>query len=631
MDSTISPDICDDNLGIRTKSILSTPAIKQTKEKPALSPIEEETDSSDTSADSGTRNRDNENVTALKKHSYDIRIGLRNDYEQLIGNLEEEIPKDKIRLDESPPFLTARNTSDHKGQCCDSSATTSNERNSEDEEEEEEIEEEEEDSSVSGESTSGDVDYYCEENYQGNALETPGNDDLENVANDAEENSLVSSRKKVRTNRRPKSAPSSYSIEASSDPRRDHEFNDVATILDWLKTRLVKSERDIDELKNQLDVEKLRGRKLARRYEDDQNLMRENLRIDLESWIKKLNDGLKSYLGEWQKRERLRINEEISRISDLYSQEITKGLKITFKEWQAEDMKSIIEVIDSREKSRDDKEKLNAKLVYEKIQTHLENLEKRNRKSYATLSKHIDKWEDRLRDEIVKLHEEDLKKLRQEVNIRCEESKRSGDSSTSVRSRKEKCTEIKRSSSFLGDEALLQVEENLLKRLRESSTKDFRRTEQIVRTELKSQRRELGKRMNEKISELWLAFEEFGSYGSSKIGRNDLEDHRGSVIANRSKDPSLKPDIAGARWGGEKIVRLNQPGGESSFNNSDVDEDADRDYDEDEDESTGRSSGRNEDALETPVPSTPPSRPSIKTSLVNKNSCNDKSANRGQK
>lgn len=79
-------------------------------------------------------------------------------------------------------------------------------------------------------------------------------------------------------------------------------------------------------------------------------------------------------------------------------------------------MKNLFEVIENREKLRDEKERVNAKLVYEKIQTHLENLGKRNRKSYATLCKHIDKWEERLRDEIVKLHEDDVKKLRQEVN-----------------------------------------------------------------------------------------------------------------------------------------------------------------------------------------------------------------------
>lgn len=314
----LSENFSDDNQGECTKSILIKPGIKLTKKKPGLSPIEEETDSPDTSGDSGTNYHDNENITTPKKYPYDLRIGLRNDYEQLIGNLEEEIPKDK-RLDESPPFLTARNTSDHKGQYCDSSATTSNERNSEEEDEEEELEMEEEDTSLTGESTSGDVDYYFEENYQGNALETPGNDDLENATNDAEENSLVTTKQKVRTNRRPKSAPSCYFIE-SSDTSHDDKFNDITATLDWLKTRIVKSERDIYDLKKQLTLEKVRARKLTRRYEDDKNVMKENLRIDLELWIKKLNDGLKGYLGDWQKRERLRINEEISRISDLYSQ-----------------------------------------------------------------------------------------------------------------------------------------------------------------------------------------------------------------------------------------------------------------------------------------------------------------------
>lgn len=201
----------------------------------------------------------------------------------------------------------------------------------------------------------------------------------------------------------------------------------------------------------------------------------------------------------------------------------------------------------------------------------------------------------------------------------------------SDQSRKERRTEIKRSSSFLGNEALLQVEENLLKRLRESSTKDLLRTEQIVKTELKSQRRELGKRMNEKISELWLAFEEFGSSANLKTGGNDLDEHRGSINRNRSKDSTWKPDVAGLRTSGGNIVRSNCLGGKSSLSNSDIDEDADRGYDEDEDENSERSSSRNHDVPEIPISSASSSKPSIKSNLVNKDSSRNRLADRAKK
>lgn len=76
----------------------------------------------------------------------------------------------------------------------------------------------------------------------------------------------------------------------------------------------------------------------------------------------------------------------------------------------------MLEAIEARDKSRLDRERSNTRAVYEKIQTHLENLDKRNRKSCASFRKQIDKWEDRLRDEVVRLHEENLKKLREQVD-----------------------------------------------------------------------------------------------------------------------------------------------------------------------------------------------------------------------
>ena len=75
---------------------------------------------------------------------------------------------------------------------------------------------------------------------------------------------------------------------------------------------------------------------------------------------------------------------------DFLLQKIAKSLKISLREWQVESIKKIIELIDRRNKMRQDDDKANVKAVYEKIRTHLEILEKRNWKSYASFRKKTD-------------------------------------------------------------------------------------------------------------------------------------------------------------------------------------------------------------------------------------------------
>lgn len=172
-------------------------------------------------------------------------------------------------------------------------------------------EDEPDDSSAPGESTSGEAVYY----YDDDDDEEEGEDAERTDTRDREVTSFTEMGKNIRIRTRPKSAPAS---------NRDDRIGEISTIVDWLRIRIVKSEGEIYRLKKQLRVERLRSYKFAKRYDEDVNLTKEGLRLDLEMWIKKLNDGLKSYLAEWQQRERLRINEEVSRISDLYSQARTK-------------------------------------------------------------------------------------------------------------------------------------------------------------------------------------------------------------------------------------------------------------------------------------------------------------------
>lgn len=96
--------------------------------------------------------------------------------------------------------------------------------------------------------------------------------------------------------------------------------------------------------------------------------------------------------------------------------------------------------------------------------------------------------------------------------------------------------------------------------------------------------------MNDKISELWMAFEEFGCVGfersrsrrSATSGlpappiRNDLE------VPALGKDSILNQDVRGGRSVAGKIVRAIRTGG-STRSTTDV-EDGDRDSGEDDDD-----------------------------------------------
>lgn len=85
----------------------------------------------------------------------------------------------------------------------------------------------------------------------------------------------------------------------------------------------------------------------------------------------------------------------------------------SMNEWQEKDSQKITELIQN-ERLRQDVEMENTRKVYDKIQKHLQNLEKRNRNSYVNFRKQMGIWEERLKEEVIRLHENSLKEFRQQ-------------------------------------------------------------------------------------------------------------------------------------------------------------------------------------------------------------------------
>ncbi|KAK2580652.1 hypothetical protein KPH14_007758 [Odynerus spinipes] len=290
-----------------------------------------------------------------------------------------------------------------------------------------------------------------------------------------------------------------------SSPRNSSKDN-LSKTFKWFESKLLQCETDIATLRKQFGLEKFQNRRYALQCYEKHAQTQNILKNDLQAWKNNLDARIKAQIVRWQLDERKRISEEIAKVTGMCSQEITKTLQKSMNEWQEKDSKKITELIQN-ERIRQDIEIQNTRKVYEKIQKHLENLEKRNRNSYINFRKQMNAWEERLKEEVIRLHENSLQELRQQPKFWHSDQNGLKYSSAKSPVRTDVSPDLQRRCK---DQDYNFAENNaLVKRFRETNVKDIRRLEQLFKSKLQNQRDELTKLLTAKFVELWEAFEQF--------------------------------------------------------------------------------------------------------------------------
>ncbi|XP_012289070.1 myosin-J heavy chain-like [Orussus abietinus] len=328
-----------------------------------------------------------------------------------------------------------------------------------------------------------------------------------------------------------------------SDASGDNDEKTLKTTLEWLKGKVEDSAREIVALKKELSLEKSRNRQQVLqvlRYREECSKESEMLKTSLQTWKDETNGRLQSQVVRWQMDERKRINEELEKIVE----DIRSSLEKDAKEWQRE-VKRRTSDLTKKERTKREVDAEDTRILYEKIQRHLGNLDKRNKKSYDNFRKQIDVWEERLRDEVVKLHQNDLKKIRRQLKLWYKDHGTSWYSTISLASpgkgewQAEAQRTPKQTSRSRSFDRPSTDEDDLLKRLFDSSSKELRQVERTLKTEIQDDREELTKRIDDKVEELWVAFDELKqnlaverSYQVAwRFQRNQVIDHLDSDSA----------------------------------------------------------------------------------------------------
>ncbi|KAM0725783.1 hypothetical protein ACS0PU_008509 [Formica fusca] len=145
--------------------------------------------------------------------------------------------------------------------------------------------------------------------------------------------------------------------------------------------------------------------------------------------------------------------------------------------------------------------------VYDNIQRYLETLEKRSVKSYLDFQRQIDVWEKRLKEDVINLHESSLMELCDQFRVWFKMQNAINSSNVG----KEKRDAYKSCNNTTVDKQDVSCKSNNseMTTLHEDNAKFLHKIEHIVKFEVQQHRNDLVKRMNQKIAELWLAFENF--------------------------------------------------------------------------------------------------------------------------
>ncbi|XP_066601573.1 golgin subfamily A member 6-like protein 25 [Prorops nasuta] len=264
--------------------------------------------------------------------------------------------------------------------------------------------------------------------------------------------------------------------------------------LDMIRGKLAETHMEIVSIKQQLNIDKFRYRQCILRHHEKCLKTQENFKRNFRLWVGNVEQRMKTQMGKWRVNERKWMNGEIGKLAEIYAQENMKDLRRMTKEWRTEDSRRTSELM-MKERQRQEVEAENLKKVYEKLQEHLQILEGRNKNSYVRFRQQMDAWEQRLKDEVVKLHESTVKDFRKHVKAWSRDpSEWRGEAEHVV---------------VVGNKDQAFQEKDRCCSFGENGTMDFRRIVQVLKPELEAQREQLVEMIERKIGEVWMAFEEF--------------------------------------------------------------------------------------------------------------------------
>ncbi|XP_018354532.1 PREDICTED: uncharacterized protein LOC108755785 isoform X2 [Trachymyrmex septentrionalis] len=223
----------------------------------------------------------------------------------------------------------------------------------------------------------------------------------------------------------------------------------LKTTVEQLKYRLSQAEREIVALKRYQSPQKCQSHERC-----------EILQRDLLTWQDEHEKRISSQIVRWQLAERRRIHDEME----------------------------------------------NMRRVYDNIERHLEILEKRSAKSYFDFQRQIDAWEKRLKEDVISLHESNLNELWEQ--FRAWSETQNAINSSEVRKEKSEVYECEDTTVKNRDDSNKPTNSKLIASY-ENNAKFLRRIEHIVKVEVQRHRDDLIKRIDRKIAEFWLAFENF--------------------------------------------------------------------------------------------------------------------------
>ncbi|CAL1688227.1 unnamed protein product [Lasius platythorax] len=224
----------------------------------------------------------------------------------------------------------------------------------------------------------------------------------------------------------------------------------LKTTVEQLKRRLSQAEREIVVLKRHQSPQKCQSHEKC-----------EILHRDLLTWRDDHEKRIASQIVRWQMAERRRLHDEME----------------------------------------------STRKVYDNIQRYLETLEKRSVKSYLDFRRQIDVWEKRLKEDVINLHESSLMEL-------CDQFRAWFKMQNAINSSKvgrEKREAYKSCNDTAVDKQDESCKSNSSERttLYEDNAKFLHKIEHVVKFEVQQHRNDLVKRMDQKIAELWSAFENF--------------------------------------------------------------------------------------------------------------------------
>lgn len=160
----------------------------------------------------------------------------------------------------------------------------------------------------------------------------------------------------------------------------------------------MQSEKKIISLKKHLNAESLNNHQVAIKCWTKCSKNREELNQDLRNWKDSLESNVQTQMIQWQTI-------------------FEKSLHKKIKDWLDEEFIKRINEFNHKDVVKQDTQIASMKRFYGKIQKHLGNLDKRNEKAYIKFRQYMNIWETKIKDEMIKLHENSLIELQQLIEL----------------------------------------------------------------------------------------------------------------------------------------------------------------------------------------------------------------------